>query len=99
MVRRLQREPSSFRATNALAPRVQTRPSTRRGVRLNRGNTTALVTEEALSDEEGLAALLRCVATQPPWSDLPFVVLAAARGDLAQGDRTPGWLNGIGNVV
>ena len=41
MVRRLQREPSSFRASDALAPRVQTRPPTRRGVRLNGGNTTA----------------------------------------------------------
>jgi putative transposase len=41
MVRRLQREPSSFRASDALAPRVQTRPSTRRGVRLNGGNTSA----------------------------------------------------------
>ncbi len=37
---RLQRDPSSLRAAHALAPRVQTRPTTSRGVRLNRGNNT-----------------------------------------------------------
>jgi hypothetical protein len=35
---RRQRDPSSFRAPHALAPRVQTRPTTSRGVRLNGGN-------------------------------------------------------------
>ena len=37
MVRGLQRQPSSFWATDALATRVQTRPQTRRGVRSIRG--------------------------------------------------------------
>ena len=63
------------------------------------GAGAALLTEEVLTGDEDESVLLRWVAAQPPWSDLPFVVLAAARSDLAQGDRTPAWLDRIGNVV
>ena len=63
------------------------------------GAGAALVAEEALESDDGERLLLHWVAAQPPWSDLPFVVLAMPRGDLAQGARTPTWLGGIGNVV
>jgi hypothetical protein len=45
--------------------------------------------------------MVRCCngKTQPPWADFPFVVLAAPRGDIAQGARTPAWFEGIGNAV
>lgn len=63
------------------------------------GAGAALVTEEALDGDDGEGMLLRWVSAQPPWSDFPFVVLAAPRGDVAQGARVPVWLDGIGNVV
>ena len=63
------------------------------------GAGAALVTEEALGDDDGEGALLRWVAGQPLWSDFPFIVLTAPRGDLAQGTRAPAWFDGIGNVV
>jgi signal transduction histidine kinase/ActR/RegA family two-component response regulator len=63
------------------------------------GAGAALVTEEAFdgNDEEG--ALLRWVTSQPPWSDFPFVILAAPRGDFAQGVRAPAWFARLGNAV
>jgi signal transduction histidine kinase/ActR/RegA family two-component response regulator len=63
------------------------------------GAGAALVAEEALGgdDEEGM--LLRWVLAQPPWSDFPFVVLAAPRGDLAQGAWAPVWFARLGNAV
>ena len=63
------------------------------------GAGAALVAEEALDSHEDGDALLRWVAAQPPWSDLPFVLLAKPRGDIAQGARVPAWFEGIGNVV
>ncbi len=62
------------------------------------GAGAALLTEEALDggDEE---VLLRWAAAQPPWSDFPFVVLAAPRSDIAQGVRTPAWFGNIGNAM
>ena len=63
------------------------------------GAGTALVAEEALEGDDDEGALLRWVAMQPLWSDLPFVVLATPRGDIAQGARAPAWLAGIGNAV
>jgi signal transduction histidine kinase/ActR/RegA family two-component response regulator len=63
------------------------------------GAGAALVTEEALEGDDEEGALLRWVTTQPPWSDFPFVVLAAPRGDIAQGARAPAWFDGLGNAV
>jgi signal transduction histidine kinase/CheY-like chemotaxis protein len=63
------------------------------------GAGAALVAEEALESDDDEGGLLRWAATQPPWSDFPFVVLAAPRGDIAQGARTPAWFDGIGNAV
>jgi signal transduction histidine kinase/ActR/RegA family two-component response regulator len=63
------------------------------------GAGAALVAEEALEGDDEEGALLRWVMAQPPWSDFPFVVLAAPRGDIAQGARTPAWFEGLGNAV
>ena len=63
------------------------------------GAGAALVTEEALDGDDDERLLLHWLTTQPPWSDFPFVVLAAARSDLALGARTPAWLDKLGNVV
>ncbi len=63
------------------------------------GAGAALVTEEALDGDDDARMVLRWVAAQPPWSDFPFVVLAAPRGDIAQGARAPAWFGGIGNAV
>lgn len=63
------------------------------------GAGAALVTEEALEGDDDEGVLLRWVTAQPPWSDLPFVVLTAPCGDIAQGARAPAWFDGIGNVV
>lgn len=63
------------------------------------GAGIAFVTEEALDGGSDLGALRPWMAAQPPWSDFPFVVLTAPRGDIARGARTPDWFDGIGNVV
>ena len=61
------------------------------------GAGAALVTEEALDGDA--SGLLRWIAAQPPWSDFPFVMLAAPRGELEHGARAPAWFGGIGNAV
>jgi signal transduction histidine kinase/ActR/RegA family two-component response regulator len=66
---------------------------------VDEGAGAVLVAEEALNGDEGEGLLLRWMAAQPAWSDMPFVVLAAPRSDLAQGARTPEWLDGLGNTV
>jgi signal transduction histidine kinase/ActR/RegA family two-component response regulator len=62
------------------------------------GASAAMVAEESL-EEDDVGVLLRWLGTQPPWANLPFVVLATARGDLAQGSRVPKWFDALGNVV
>ena len=61
------------------------------------GAGAALVTEEALDGDASV--LLRWVAAQQPWSDFPFVVLAAPRGNIEKGAPAPPWFAGIGNAV
>ena len=61
------------------------------------GAGAALVTEEALDGDASV--LLRWIAAQQPWSDFPFVMLAAPRGDVEQGARPPAWFGKIGNAV
>ena len=63
------------------------------------GAGAALVAEEALDAADEHGALLRWVARQPPWSDFPFVLLAAPGSDIAQGARAPAWFAGMGNAV
>ena len=59
----------------------------------------ALVAEEALDADDRGSLLLHWVASQPPWSDFPLVVLASPRGNVAQGARVPAWFQGLGNAV
>ena len=59
--------------------------------------TAAILTEESLGDE-GLRSLQAWITSQPPWSDFPFVVLAARQS----GRRSPEAaeaLAGLGNDV
>ena len=63
------------------------------------GAGAALVAEEALDGDDDYEVLMRWVTTQPPWSDFPFVLLAAPRSDIAQGARVPVWFEDIGNAV
>ncbi|MBG9390317.1 response regulator [Caenimonas aquaedulcis] len=65
---------------------------------LNAGAAAAVLTEEVLN-EAGLAEALRTwLAGQPPWSDFPFVVLAARKvGPRAQSATQA--LHGLGNVI
>ncbi len=58
----------------------------------------AVVTEEALRDAD-LTVLSAWVATQPTWSDFPFIVLTR-RGDTSPGNRGAATLvEALGNVV
>jgi signal transduction histidine kinase/ActR/RegA family two-component response regulator len=66
------------------------------------GAGAALIAQEALDGDDrddGAKVLLHWVAEQPPWSDFPFVVLAAPRGDIAHGAPAPAWFERIGNAV
>jgi len=62
------------------------------------GAGAALVTEESLAEDD-IGVLLRWLGAQPPWANLPFVVLATPRGDLAQGSGAPDWFGALGNAV
>jgi signal transduction histidine kinase/CheY-like chemotaxis protein len=66
-------------------------------VKLGEGAAAALVTEEAFL-RGGTQALETWVASQPPWSDFPFIVLTSrATSAAAQGYRTR-LLESLGNV-
>ncbi len=70
------------------------------------GDSAAVVmTDEALAGEppgalagEPPGALLDWVSRQPPWSDLPFIVLVNKRS-ASRGGRLAATLDGLGNVV
>ncbi len=59
--------------------------------RLREGAGAAVLAEELLT-ETAVATLAAARADEPPWSDFPFLVLAAA-------DHPPGRLEALGNVV
>jgi signal transduction histidine kinase len=59
--------------------------------------TTAIVTEESL-DDDGMPSLQAWIDGQPPWSDFPFVVLAARRSRHRPADAANA-LAGLGNDV
>ena len=46
---------------------------------LDTGAAAAVLTEEALADAPVVAALTKWLASQPSWSDFPFIVLASRR--------------------
>ena len=65
---------------------------------LEAGAAAAVLTEEALSDDGLVRALGAWLGLQPPWSDFPFVVLAARKiGPRAR--AAVECLHGLGNVI
>jgi signal transduction histidine kinase/CheY-like chemotaxis protein len=66
-------------------------------VNLNEGAVLALVTEEALFRSE-TRDLERWVASQPPWSDFPFVVLTSRATSVATQAYRMRLLESLGNV-
>jgi signal transduction histidine kinase/CheY-like chemotaxis protein len=65
--------------------------------RLYEGGAVALITEEALY-RSGSLPLERWVATQPPWSDFPFIVLTTRTTSSAAQTYRMGLLESLGNV-
>lgn len=66
-------------------------------VELSRGAGTAVVTEESLAGP-GRDALKSWLASQPSWSDFPFILLATKRLGRRPGDALE-TLHDLGNVV
>jgi signal transduction histidine kinase len=64
---------------------------------LDDGVASLLVTEEALTGD-GLAPLLDWIAAQPPWSDLPVIVLATRQAGRRR-QEAAALLERLGNVV
>jgi len=65
---------------------------------MKEGAAAAVITEEALADRSLVDHLNEWLATQPPWSDFPFLVLASRQ----TGPRAPHAvkiLHGLGNVI
>ncbi|MCA1566986.1 MAG: response regulator [Acidobacteria bacterium] len=62
------------------------------------GAGAAFITEEAL-DEVALKRLVEALAAQPPWSDLPLVVLTSGGGDTPPNLTTLKALADAGNVT
>ena len=57
---------------------------------ISNGADVAVVTEEAL-DGPNLDAVVDWVDRQPPWSDFPFIVVAARRAASRSADRSRQW--------
>jgi signal transduction histidine kinase/CheY-like chemotaxis protein len=64
---------------------------------LRRGAGVVLLTDECLTDS-ALSALAACVREQPPWSDIPFVVLATPGGGPRLEQRALKRVSPLGNV-
>jgi signal transduction histidine kinase/ActR/RegA family two-component response regulator len=58
----------------------------------------AVVTEEALTDETLVKLLNQWLATQPPWSDFPFIVLASRQAGPRPASAVKA-LHSLGNVI
>jgi hypothetical protein len=44
------------------------------------GAGAALIAEEAVSQAEAAGVMVACLQRQPPWSDLPIVLVTEGRG-------------------
>lgn len=77
----------------AIAPDVRTLISI-----LSEGAGCAIITEEALTPA-ALADLKRWLAEQPPWSDMPFVVLTFGGRATRQSHSRASELQALGNVT
>jgi signal transduction histidine kinase len=62
-----------------------------------RGADLAIVTEEAMADV-GTCDLVQWVASQPPWSDFPFIVLTRHGGGLERNPAAARVTERLGNV-
>lgn len=83
-------------ASEGIAALVCPRPDDLVGA-LMEGGAAAVLTEEALAAVDSQALQL-WLASQPPWSDFPFIVMASKR----EGRRSPqamGALQRLGNVI
>ena len=65
---------------------------------MREGAAAAVITEEALGDETLVALLGEWLATQPPWSDFPFIVLASRQVGPRPASAVK-TLHSLGNVI
>jgi signal transduction histidine kinase/ActR/RegA family two-component response regulator len=63
-----------------------------------RGGDIAVITEEATRDPE-MEQLARWVASQPPWSDFPFILLTEHGGGLERNPAAARLTQILGNVI
>lgn len=66
--------------------------------RVDTGIDVAILTEEGL-EEETITALSRCVAAQPPWSDLPIIILTGGGASTPFTEMAVRSRAAIGNVT
>jgi len=64
---------------------------------LEKGAALALITEEAVADSD-LSKLSEWIASQPPWSDMPIILLTAHDDNPARVDRAIRYQDILGNV-
>jgi hypothetical protein len=62
------------------------------------GADIAVITEEATRVPE-MEQLARCVASQPPWSDFPFILLTEHGGGLERNPAAARLTEILGNVI
>ena len=65
---------------------------------LDEGAAAAIVTEEALADEQLVRGLRAWLTTQPSWSDFPFIVLARRQPGRRSAEAIAS-LHSLGNVI
>lgn len=65
---------------------------------LERGAALALITEEAVADSD-LSDLSNWISSQPPWSDMPIILLTAHGDASTRVDRAARYQNILGNVA
>ena len=65
---------------------------------LENGAALAMITEEAVADSD-LTALAGWISAQPPWSDLPIILLTAQEDSPARVGRATRYQDILGNVI
>ncbi len=66
--------------------------------RLHEASAASILTEEALTDESFVQALGQWLASQPSWSDYPFIVLATKQPGRRSAEAIAS-LHSLGNVI
>src|SRR5512142_2168813 len=67
-------------------------------VKLREGAGAAIIAEEALKADH-VKALAEWLTSQPPWSDMPFLVLTSGGRPTPQSERRAHELQTLGNVT